>query len=150
MGENFDKKKEDKGENKSKKKNKKDTSNKKYQKKDEAWKKVPPKEGDPKEKQLGKYTFQWCEHHMAWTARQSRHLSYVAEFTSDIRHIAGEENIVADSLSRPPGSPLHHSGHMPEPHQGPFHDDAPHCQPQGAISPLSLAPSNKKLFPTEE
>ena len=40
----------------------------------------------------------------AWTARQSRHLSYVAEFTSDIRHIAGEENIVADSLSRPPTS----------------------------------------------
>ena len=65
-----DKKKEDKGENKSKKKNKKDTSNKKYQKKDEAWKKVPPKEGDPKEKQLGKYTFQWCEHHMAWTAHR--------------------------------------------------------------------------------
>ena len=65
-----DKKKEDKGENKSKKKNKKDTSNKKYQKKDEAWKKVPPKEGDPKEKQLGKYTFQWCEHHMAWTAHK--------------------------------------------------------------------------------
>jgi hypothetical protein len=65
-----DKKKEDKGENKGKKKNKKDTSNKKYQKKDEAWKKVLPKEGDPKEKQLGKYTFQWCEHHMAWTAHK--------------------------------------------------------------------------------
>jgi hypothetical protein len=31
---------------------------------------VPPKEGDPKEKQLGKYTFQWCEHHMAWTAHK--------------------------------------------------------------------------------
>jgi hypothetical protein len=62
-----DKKKEDKGVNKSKKKNKKDTSNKKNQKKDEAWKKVPPKEGDPKEKQQGKYTFQWCKHHMAWT-----------------------------------------------------------------------------------
>jgi hypothetical protein len=31
----------------------------------------------------------------AWTARHSRHLSYVTEFTSDIRHIPGEENIVA-------------------------------------------------------
>jgi hypothetical protein len=60
-----DKKKEDKGENKGKKKNKKDTSNKKYQKIDEAWKKVSPKDGNLKEKQLGKYTFQWCEHHMA-------------------------------------------------------------------------------------
>jgi hypothetical protein len=65
-----DKKKEDKGENKGKKKNKKDTSNKKYQKKDEAWKKVPPKDTDPKEKQVGKYTFQWCEHHMAWMAHK--------------------------------------------------------------------------------
>jgi hypothetical protein len=65
-----DKKKDDKGENKGRKKNKKDTSNKKCQKKDEAWKKVPPKESDPKEKQLGKYTFQCCEHHMAWTAHK--------------------------------------------------------------------------------
>jgi hypothetical protein len=65
-----DKKKEDKGEDKGRKKNKKDTSNKKYQKKDKAWKKVPPKDSDPKEKQLGKYTFQWCEHHMAWTAHK--------------------------------------------------------------------------------
>ncbi len=32
--------------------------------------KVPPKDGDPKEKQVGKYTFQWCEHHMAWTAHK--------------------------------------------------------------------------------
>jgi RNase H-like domain found in reverse transcriptase/Integrase zinc binding domain len=38
----------------------------------------------------------------AWTARKGRHLSFVAEFTSDIRHIAGAENIMADTLSRPP------------------------------------------------
>jgi hypothetical protein len=38
-----------------------------------------------------------------WTARQARHLSYVAEYTSDIRHVAGVNNIVADTLSRPPG-----------------------------------------------
>jgi hypothetical protein len=37
-----------------------------------------------------------------WTAMQSRQLSYVAEFTTDIRHILGSENIVADTLSRPP------------------------------------------------
>jgi hypothetical protein len=37
-----------------------------------------------------------------WTARQSRQLSYVAEYTSDIRHIAGVNNVVADTLSRPP------------------------------------------------
>jgi hypothetical protein len=38
-----------------------------------------------------------------WTARQSRLVSYVAEYTSDIRHIAGAANVVADTLSRPPG-----------------------------------------------
>ncbi len=54
------KKKDDKGDNKKDKKtkNKKDTSNKKLQKRDEEWKKVPLKDGDPKEKQVGRFTFQ--------------------------------------------------------------------------------------------
>ncbi len=30
-----------------------------------------------------------------WTARQTRQLSYVAEYTSDIRHIAGAANTVS-------------------------------------------------------
>ena len=38
----------------------------------------------------------------AWSARQQWHLSYVAEYTSDIRHMAGKENVVANCLSRPP------------------------------------------------
>ena len=33
--------------------------------------------------------------------RQTRQLSYIAEFTGDVRHIKGERNIVADALSRP-------------------------------------------------
>jgi cleavage and polyadenylation specificity factor subunit 1 len=37
-----------------------------------------------------------------WTARQQRHLAYIAEYTSDLRHIAGVANVVADTLSRPP------------------------------------------------
>lgn len=32
--------------------------------------------------------------------RQSRHLDYVSQFTSDIRYVKGEENVVADTLSR--------------------------------------------------
>jgi len=36
-----------------------------------------------------------------WTARQQRHLSFVAEYTSDVRHVPGKENVVADALSRP-------------------------------------------------
>lgn len=38
----------------------------------------------------------------AWSARQQRHLAYVAEYTADVRHVPGLENVVADALSRPP------------------------------------------------
>ncbi len=50
-----------------------------------------------------------------WTAKQCRQLAYIAEFTSDIQHIAGSDNVVADTLSRPPSrqrfgvSPAQHS-----------------------------------------
>jgi hypothetical protein len=37
----------------------------------------------------------------AWSARQQRHLAYVAEYTSVIRHVPGSQNSVADALSRP-------------------------------------------------
>jgi hypothetical protein len=37
-----------------------------------------------------------------WTARKCWQLAYVAEYTSDVRHIAGTSNVVADTLSRPP------------------------------------------------
>jgi hypothetical protein len=47
-------------------KNKKNMSNKVAQKKDEAWKKIPPKDGKKKTKEVGKYTYHWCKHHMAW------------------------------------------------------------------------------------
>jgi hypothetical protein len=60
----------DKGDDKknSKKKNKKNTENKKEQKKDEVRKKEPPEAGESKEgKKVRKFTFNWCEHHMAWT-----------------------------------------------------------------------------------
>ncbi len=55
----------DKGEKGKKWKNKKNMSNKKNQKRDETWKRVPPKEHKKNEKQVGKYTYNWCEHHMA-------------------------------------------------------------------------------------
>lgn len=35
-----------------------------------------------------------------YTARQSRHLDYIAQFTSDIRHIKGVDNVAADVMSR--------------------------------------------------
>ena len=36
-----------------------------------------------------------------WTAQQQRHLAYITEYTSDIRHLAGTSNVVADCLRRP-------------------------------------------------
>ena len=35
-----------------------------------------------------------------YSPRQRRHLSYVAEFTTDIRHLPGKANLAADALSR--------------------------------------------------
>ena len=37
--------------------------------------------------------------------RHTRHLSFIAEFTSDIQHVAGKMNVVADALSRPSPDP---------------------------------------------
>ena len=39
-----------------------------------------------------------------WSAHQQRHLAYVAEYTSEIRHMPGADNLVADSLSWPAAS----------------------------------------------
>jgi hypothetical protein len=52
--------------NDKKTRNKKNRGNKTRQKEDEAWKKIPPKDGDKKSKEMGKHTFHWFEHHMAW------------------------------------------------------------------------------------
>jgi len=38
----------------------------------------------------------------AWSPRQQRQLAYIAEYTADLRHVAGLDNVVADALSRPP------------------------------------------------
>jgi hypothetical protein len=39
-----------------------------------------------------------------WTARAQQQLSFLAELTSDVRHITWKANIVEDALSRPPPS----------------------------------------------
>ena len=35
-----------------------------------------------------------------WSSRQQRHLSAISEFTTDIRHVSGKNNTVADCLCR--------------------------------------------------
>ena len=37
-----------------------------------------------------------------WTARHQRQLSYIAEYTNQLVHVPGVQNVVADALSRPP------------------------------------------------
>lgn len=46
-------------------------------------------------------TFAFAKVADPWSPRQQRHLAYVSEFTTDVRHIAGKDNLVADALSRP-------------------------------------------------
>ena len=36
------------------------------------------------------------------SGRQSRHLATISEFTTDIQHVSGKDNVVADALSRAP------------------------------------------------
>ncbi len=35
-----------------------------------------------------------------WSSHQQRHLAFISEFTTDIKHIDGKSNVVADCLSR--------------------------------------------------
>jgi hypothetical protein len=39
-----------------------------------------------------------------WTARQQRQLAYLAEFSVQLCHVKGTNNVVADALSRPPAA----------------------------------------------
>jgi hypothetical protein len=50
-----------------------------------------------------------------WTAKQCRQLAYIANFTSDIQHISSSDNVVADTLSRPPGGAAAGSGSVSTP-----------------------------------
>lgn len=45
-------------------------------------------------------TFAFHQNPEKATPKQVRHLSFISEYTTDIQHISGRDNIVADSLSR--------------------------------------------------
>ena len=45
-------------------------------------------------------TFAMAKMSDPWSARQQRHLTSISEYTTDIRHIDGKANYVADALSR--------------------------------------------------
>ena len=46
-------------------------------------------------------TFMFTSNMSNATARQSRHMNYILNFTSNIQYIQGEQNVTADCLSRP-------------------------------------------------
>lgn len=45
-------------------------------------------------------TFAFAQKNDKCSPRQFRHLDFISQFTTDIRHVSGKDNIVADSLSR--------------------------------------------------
>ena len=45
-------------------------------------------------------TFAMAKSAEPWSHRQSRHLEYISQYSTDIRHMAGADNAVADALSR--------------------------------------------------
>ena len=73
-----------------------------------------------------------------WSARQQRHLSYISEFTSSIVHLPGEENSVADTLSRPVAPVI---SHAPTP---------PSTPPSPPTPPESLKPQQDPLMPASQ
>ncbi|XP_064463435.1 uncharacterized protein LOC135374389 [Ornithodoros turicata] len=44
------------------------------------------------------YAFSSCS--TSYTPRETRHLAFISEFTTDVQHISGADNVVADALSR--------------------------------------------------
>ena len=77
-----------------------------------------------------------------WSARQKRHLAYIAEFMSSIVHVPGLENTVADAFSRPSLSPVQPSPVflpvVPSPSGSPCVPPRPRPAP---VSPSPLQPS---------
>ena len=45
-------------------------------------------------------TFAFSSASDKWSPRQQRHLAFVSEFTTNVRHVPGVDNVVADALSR--------------------------------------------------
>ncbi|KAK7877067.1 hypothetical protein WMY93_032222 [Mugilogobius chulae] len=63
-------------------------------------------------------TFAMAKVSEPWSARQQRHLSAISEFTTDIQHVAGKSNLVADCLSRAQDNPVARSGSLVVNHFG--------------------------------
>ena len=65
---------------------------------------------------------------LPWSARQQRHLAYLAEFTSSVVHVPDIKNVMADALSKP----------SPEPEPAPEPVSIPSAS---SLVPLTPSPS---------
>jgi len=81
--------------------NKKNTSDRVKQKKYEAWKKVPPKEGEKKEKVHDKRTYHWCVHHMAWTMHSPSECRLGTERKGDAKNKSYSAAVAAAATVNP-------------------------------------------------
>ena len=77
-----------------------------------------------------------------YTPRQFRHLDYISQFTSDIRHVNGTANCVADALSRIEANALHQSPPVID-----FKAIAEAQQSDSELSQLQLSTSSLQLQP---
>jgi cleavage and polyadenylation specificity factor subunit 1 len=61
-------------------------------------------------------TFAFHQKRNKCSPRQFNHLDFISQFTTDIRHISSQDNIVADALSRVEQSPRQsHTTCLPQP-----------------------------------
>jgi hypothetical protein len=78
-----------------------------------------------------------------WSDRQQRHLSYIAEFTADVRYVPGKNNVVADVLSRP--SPPAPSPSAPSPSTPSPSTPSPSTPSPSTPSPSTPSPGTAVL-----
>jgi hypothetical protein len=99
------------------------------------WKGVP----SPSSRTTGHWLGALSRRSDPWSGRQQRHLSFIAEYSPTIRHIASQLNVVADTLSRPASgtlaasSPTESEGQCSPPAGGKVAD-------QGKSAPRVLSP----------
>ena len=81
--------------------------------------------------------------------RQTRHLSFISEFTTDIRHLAGSQNVVADALSRPTQAEVHLGKIAALSVAAAFREQSSAvssvCLPRSSVLPPSLVPSPEDI-----
>ena len=58
-------------------------------------------------------TFAFTTQSSKLTPRQIRHLDFISQFTTDVRHVGGSDNPVADALSRIEANALHSDNSTP-------------------------------------